>query len=122
MLQRGRLIFKSMGTACRLETRLLQICSGVTTIRELATVYEKLSGTKVNAVQEGSLEDLVEELARLRKEKCKARNVEYMSEAAAVLASKGLWEMRGITVLEQFKEATSLEGWLRNERMKEVAV
>jgi hypothetical protein len=61
---------------------------GETTIKELATVYEKVYVTKVDVTREGSMEDLEAELARLRKENGRARSIEYMWESAAVLASK----------------------------------
>ncbi|KAH6684614.1 hypothetical protein B0J14DRAFT_573243 [Halenospora varia] len=92
---------------------VFKIQSGTTTIRELADVYEKVRGDKVEVRKEGSLEDLEGKLARLRAEKGRKGQLEYMGEAAAVLANKGLWEMNDITLLEEFKEATTLEEWLR---------
>jgi hypothetical protein len=41
-----------------------------------------------------------------------------MSEAAAVLASKGLWEDSEVTLLAQFENATSLEDWLKEGKKK----
>jgi hypothetical protein len=52
--------------------------SGETTIEELATVHEKVFATKVDVTREGNVEDLETELARLRKEKDRARLIEYM--------------------------------------------
>lgn len=92
--------------------------SGVTTIQELAATYEKVYGTQVDVVREGSLEDLVMELARLRKEKGVALNHEYMSEAAAVIGAKGLWENKDVVILKQFQKPVSLEEHLRKEKNK----
>ncbi|KAI0863585.1 hypothetical protein F4860DRAFT_522194 [Xylaria cubensis] len=89
-----------------------KISSGVTTIRELAEVYELVFGTKVDVVREGSIKDLEAKLVLLRKEN-RTGYFGYMSEAAAVLASKGLWENRDVTVLNQFRKPTTLEQYLR---------
>lgn len=93
-----------------------KIHSGVTTIDELAAVREKVFGAKVDVVREGDLEDLEAELARLRREKGRARYGEYMSEAAAVVASKGLWDSKDVTVLKEFKRPTSLEEHFKEEK------
>ena len=68
-----------------------KIRSGVTTIEELAAVREKVFGTKLEVTSRGSNTDLVAELARQRKERGKVNYIEYMSEEAAVVASKGLY-------------------------------
>jgi NAD(P)-dependent dehydrogenase (short-subunit alcohol dehydrogenase family) len=86
-----------------------KVRSGVTTIDELAAVYEKVYGTKVEVTREGSHEDLRIELMRLRKEKGRARAIEHMSEAAALIASRGGWENEDVTVLTQFKKPITLE-------------
>ncbi|KAE9370061.1 NAD(P)-binding protein [Stipitochalara longipes BDJ] len=95
-----------------------KVRSGVTTIRELAEVREKVFEAKVEVERKGSTEDLVVELGRLRKEKGRTNYIEYMSEEAAVVASKGLWENTDVTVLEQFEKATTLKEWLREEKNK----
>jgi hypothetical protein len=87
---------------------IFKIPSGVTTVKELAAVYEKVHGTKVDVTRGSSLEDLDAELAKLRKEKGRAQGYLYMSEAAAVIASKGLWEMKGVTVLDRSRKPTIL--------------
>jgi hypothetical protein len=92
--------------------------SGVTTVAELAAVHEKVFGTKVDVTREGSQEDLESNLARLRKEKGPTGYLEYMWEAAAVLAGKGLWENKDVTLLEQFRKPTSLEEHFREEASK----
>lgn len=92
---------------------LFKFSSGVTTIKELAEVHELVFGNKVEVVREGSTEDLEEELARLRKAD-RSGYFKYMFEAAAVLASKGLWENRDVTVLPQFRAPTLLEEYLRD--------
>lgn len=86
-----------------------KIRSGVTTIEELAVVYEKVFGVKVDVTRAGSVDDLEKELARLREEKGRTGYGEYMAEAAALIASKGLWENRDLTVLDQFKKSPTLE-------------
>ena len=86
--------------------------SGVTTVAELAATYEKVFGTKIEVTREGSQEDIEADLARLRKEKGVTGYFEYMWEAAVVLAGKGLWENKDVTVLEQFSKPTSLEAYL----------
>jgi hypothetical protein len=53
----------------------------------------------------------------LRKEKGRAAYIEYMWEATAVVASKGLWEYPDITLLEQFTKPNSLEEHFREERL-----
>jgi nucleoside-diphosphate-sugar epimerase len=93
------------------EGGFFKIRSGVTTIQELAAVYEKVFAAKINTVREGSVEDLEAKLWALRKEKPSAY-FEYMNEAAAVLASRGLWESKDFTFLDQFREPTPLEQYL----------
>ncbi|GAW12883.1 hypothetical protein ANO14919_022540 [Xylariales sp. No.14919] len=92
---------------------VFKFSSGVTTIKELAETYELVFETKVDVVREGSTEDLETKLARLRQEN-RAGYFGYMSEAAAVLASKGLWENRNVTVLPQFRKPTSLVQYLQS--------
>ncbi|KAK6440453.1 hypothetical protein LTR95_003319 [Oleoguttula sp. CCFEE 5521] len=94
-----------------------KICSGVATITELATTYEKVFKTRVNVTRKGTLHDLEGQLARLRKLKGRAGYFEYMGEAAAVVASKGLWENTDVTVLDQFRHPTSLEEFLSREKI-----
>jgi NAD(P)-dependent dehydrogenase (short-subunit alcohol dehydrogenase family) len=88
-----------------------KISSGVTTIEELAAAYEKVLETKVDVVREGDVQDLDAKLAKLRKDN-RTGYIEYMSEAAAMVASKGQWEHKDATVLEQFKQPTSLAQYL----------
>jgi hypothetical protein len=95
-----------------------RIRSGVTTIEELAAIREKVFGAKVEITREGSLEDLEAELARLRKEKGRVNYIEYMAEAAAVVAGTTGWDNPDVTLLGQFKRPTSLEEYLREEKNK----
>lgn len=88
-----------------------KIRSGVTTIQDLAAVYEKVYGAKINIVREGSVDKLNKKLRALREERPSAY-FEYINEAAAVLASRGLWESKDFTWLDQFKEPTTLEQYL----------
>jgi hypothetical protein len=102
-----------------------EIRSGVTMIEELAVAHEKVFGAIVEVVREGSGADLEAKLARQRIERARARYIEYMSEAAAVLAGKELWENSEVTLLAQFEKATSLEEWLsggkKNKKQKKRA-
>ncbi|TVY55590.1 putative pinoresinol-lariciresinol reductase 3 [Lachnellula cervina] len=100
------------------EGGFFRVRSGTTTVEELAAVYEKVYGIAVDVTREGSVEDLEAELARLRKERGRARYIEYMWEAAAVVASKGLWENSDITILDQFRKPTSLEEHFGGEKNK----
>lgn len=84
-----------------------KVRSGVTTIEELAAVYEKVFGTKVDLIREGDVGELEAKLAKLRKEDRRGY-LGYMSEAAAMIASKGLWENKDVTILDQFMKPTSL--------------
>jgi hypothetical protein len=95
-----------------------KISSGVTTVTELAAVYEKVFGVKVDLICKGSQEDLEAELDRLRREKGRTGYFEYMWGAAAVIAGKGLWESKDFTVLEQFKKPTTLEEYFTEEKMR----
>ncbi|PMD45886.1 NAD(P)-binding protein [Hyaloscypha variabilis F] len=91
------------------EGGFFKIRSGVTTIDELAAV---------KVTKRGSTANLVAELARLRKEKGRVNYIEYMSEEAAVVANKGLWENNEVAMLEEFEKPTSLEDWLRGDKSK----
>lgn len=88
---------------------LFKICSGVTTIEELAAVHEKVFGVKVDVTREGSVDDLEKELASLRKQKGRTGYGEYMSEAAALIASKGLWENTDVTEMDQYEKSAAQE-------------
>ncbi|PVH81917.1 NAD(P)-binding protein [Cadophora sp. DSE1049] len=92
--------------------------SGVTTIKELAETYERVHGVKVDVVRQGSVEDLEAQLARLRVEKGVAMNHLYMSEAAAVIGSNGLWENKDVVSLKQFRKPISLEDYFTQEKNK----
>ena len=100
------------------EGGFFKIRSGVTTIEALAAVQEKVLGTKVEISRRGDTTDLGVELAKLRKEKGSVNYIEYMSEEAAVVASKGLWENTDVTILNEFEEPTVLEEWLRREKSR----
>lgn len=92
-----------------------KIFSGVTTVKELAEVYQKVFDIQVEIVCEGSIKNLEQRLVRLRNTD-KNGYFRYMVEAAALLASKGLWENHDVTVLSQFKQPTSLEQFLRDTK------
>ena len=96
-----------------------RIRSGTTTVRELAVMYERVHGVQVDGTREGSVEELEAELARLRLlQKGRAAYIEYMWEAAAVVASKELWENPDVTLLEQFRKPTSMEEYFEGEKNK----
>lgn len=91
---------------------------GVTTICELAAVREEFFGGEVEVERVGSMEDLERKLEGMRREGGRERYVEWMPEAAAVLAGKGLWENRDVVMLKEFREATTLKKYLRVVREK----
>ncbi|KAM0247108.1 hypothetical protein ACHAQJ_009963 [Trichoderma viride] len=95
-----------------------RIRSGETTVRELAAIYEKVFEIKVELISQGSLEDLEAEVVRLRKEKGRARHLEYMMETGALLGNKGLWEMSEVITLDEFKSPTELEGYLQGVKIE----
>lgn len=95
---------------------IFRIQTGNTTIKELAAVYQKVYGTEVELVLEGSVEDLDTKLTTLRKVPAPMAYFGWMSEAAALIASKGLWEMKKVDKLEQFKTPVSLVQWLMEKK------
>ena len=100
------------------EGGFFRVRSGVTCVREMAAVYEEVHGRKVEVERVGSTEDLERELKVLREVRGRKRAIEYMGQAAAIVASKGLWEHPVVTKLEQFREPTSLEEWLGQQKRK----
>jgi len=84
--------------------------SGVATIAEFAEAYETVHGVKVDLVRKGDVADLEKELAAMRKAGGRTPGAFYgwMGEAAALLASKGLWENTDVTLLKEFRKPTSL--------------
>ena len=95
---------------------VFKIQNGNTSIEELAAVYQKVYGNSVEIIREGSVEDLENKLAEMRKVPAPLAYFGWMSEAAALLASRGLWEMKKVDKLEHFKKPVSLEGWLREKK------
>ncbi|KAK1496590.1 hypothetical protein CTAM01_08228 [Colletotrichum tamarilloi] len=89
--------------------------SGVNTIEELALAYEEATGTFVEVKRQGTLGMLAEEIARLRKEKGRARNFEYLPEVVAFLSDQGLFEVpaSGIVSLGHVRKPTTLEEHLK---------
>jgi hypothetical protein len=81
-------------------------------------VYEKVYGTKVEHVREGSVKELEAKLIAIREKPAPLAYFGWMSEAAALLASKGLWELKKVDKLEQFKAPVSLEQWLTIKKSK----
>ncbi|KAK1714228.1 hypothetical protein BDP67DRAFT_489094 [Colletotrichum lupini] len=89
--------------------------SGVNTIEELALAYEEATGTFVEVKRQGTLGMLAEEIARLRKEKGRARNFEYLPEVVAFLSDQGLFEVPAseIVSLGRVRKPTTLEEHLK---------
>lgn len=67
---------------------------GEYTIRELAAAYEEVTGTKVEVIRQGSLEELEELRARELKEHGRGRLWEYASRSFELISTKGLWECK----------------------------
>lgn len=95
---------------------VFKIRSGDTSIKELAEVYEKVYGTEVELVKQGSVGELEAKLEEMRKTPAPLAYFGWMSEAAALIASKGLWEMKKVDRLEQFKTPVSLKEWLEGKK------
>ncbi|KAK1635524.1 hypothetical protein BDP81DRAFT_490201 [Colletotrichum phormii] len=81
----------------------------------LAMAYEEATRTFVEFKRQGTLEMLAEEIARLRREKGRARNFEYLPEVVAFLYDQGLFEVPAseITALGHVRKPTSLEEHLK---------
>ncbi|UPL01338.1 hypothetical protein LCI18_012272 [Fusarium solani-melongenae] len=90
--------------------------SGENTVEEFAAIYEKSTGTKVDVVNGGSLEDLEAELAIDRKTKDRAAWFEYLPKAAVLLGNKGFWDWEERENLDHVKAPTSLESWLKTQQ------
>ncbi|KAF6817228.1 hypothetical protein CPLU01_13636 [Colletotrichum plurivorum] len=88
--------------------------SGEHTIEELALAYEEETGTYVDVRRQGSLVDLADELARLRREKGRLRYFEYLPEAAALIGNRGRWKMEDVVDFRDVRKPTSLEQYLRD--------
>lgn len=93
-----------------------KVSSGVTTVQEMADARSKVFGEQIEVVREGSFADLEKRLADLRRENGRKGFLKFMPEAAAVIAGKGGWENKEVVILEQFRKATSLEEFLREEK------
>lgn len=89
-----------------------QMHSGASTIEELAAVYQKVTGTNVDVVRSGSLEELEAKVANDRKEKGRSRYIEYMADAGALLTAKGKFVMADLTVTENPKKFTTMEEYV----------
>lgn len=87
--------------------------SGRHTIRELARAYQDVTGTEVQIVRQGNLEDLRTRLARERAEKGRERYFEYLPLASALVNATVDWEMNDPTVLDHIHAPTTLESALK---------
>ncbi|KAI9038462.1 uncharacterized protein KD926_010774 [Aspergillus affinis] len=91
--------------------------SGELTLREMAAVYEKVTGKEVVVVCKGSLEDGERALDAAKKEKGRAGIWERLLLSSSVVAARGLWEFRKpVMDLTYVKKPKSFEDHLR-ERM-----
>lgn len=90
--------------------------SGENTVEEFAATYEKSTGTKVDVVNGGSLEDLEAELASDRETKGRAAWFEYLPKAAVLLGNKGSWDWEERENLDHVRAPTSLESWLKTQQ------
>lgn len=100
------------------EGGFFRVRSGVTSVREMAAVYEMVYGEKVVVERVGRREDLERELEGQRRVKGAKGADEYMGLAAAVVASKGLWEKGEMTRLEEMREPMGMEAWLTGEKSR----
>ena len=89
--------------------------SGEITIDSLAEVYKRITGNEVEVTCMGRLQDIENEVARLRLEHGRARDWEYLPEAVQLIGTKGGWEMKpeDMTVLDHVKKPRSLEECLK---------
>ncbi|KAF4834922.1 hypothetical protein CGCTS75_v002680 [Colletotrichum tropicale] len=90
-----------------------RIRSGEHTIEDLALIYEETTGTYVEVRRQGDLVDLANEVAGMRREKGRARYIEYLPQTAALIADQGLWKMKDNVSLEHIRKPTALEQHLR---------
>lgn len=97
---------------------IFKIQAGNTTIKELAAVYQKVYGVEVELIRQGSAEELEAKLVKLRSVPAPLAYFGWMSAAAALIASKGLWEMKKVYKLKQFKTPVSLDQWLEEKKSK----
>ncbi|KAK1851698.1 nad dependent epimerase [Colletotrichum chrysophilum] len=95
-----------------------RIRSGEHTIEDLALIYEEATGTYVEVRRQGDLVDLANEVAGMRREKSRARYIEYLPQTAALIADQGLWKMKDTVSLEHIHRPTALEQHLR-ERFRQ---
>ncbi|KAL0944677.1 nad dependent epimerase [Colletotrichum truncatum] len=87
--------------------------SGEHTIEELAVVYEETTGTYVDVRRQGSLIDLADEVASLRRGKGRARYFEYLPQTSALIADWGRWQMNDVLDFDHVRKSTSLEQHLK---------
>ncbi|KAK1148640.1 hypothetical protein N8T08_008525 [Aspergillus melleus] len=93
--------------------------SGEPTLREMAAVYEKVTGQEVEVVCKGSLEDGERELDAKKRETGRAGLWDRLRLSSSVAAARGLWEFKEpVLDLSYVKEPTTFEEHLR-ERMEE---
>lgn len=87
--------------------------SGASTLEEIASTWERVTGTKVDLVREGSLKDLEVRVAKARAEKGRGRYIEYIQDATSYLHTKGLFAMDEFTATRHPERFTTLEETVR---------
>lgn len=87
--------------------------SGKHTIDELAAAYERVGGTKVEVVREGTAEALEAELARQRSSKPLSKWFEWIPYAFALQSIKGSWNMENPTTLGHGRRPATLEEYVK---------
>ncbi|CAG9942899.1 unnamed protein product [Clonostachys rosea f. rosea IK726] len=80
-----------------------RFCSGENTVEEFAAIYQNCTGTEVEVVNEGRLEDLEAEVARDRETKGRAAWFEYLPKVALLLGNKGSWKWDEREILDHVK-------------------
>lgn len=87
--------------------------SAESTIGDFAAAYESVTGTKVDVVREGSVQDLEEKVAKLRQEKGRERFFEYLPDVSTLLGIQGKWRMAGLTETGVPRKRTTLEEYVK---------
>ncbi|KAI9154812.1 putative pinoresinol-lariciresinol reductase 3 [Paramyrothecium foliicola] len=90
-----------------------KVRTGECSVRELAAAYKNVTGTEVEILRKGSLEDLQALVDKEREEKGRARYFEYMPLAAALMVGKGMWEVADPLVIDDGREPKTLEGVIK---------
>lgn len=90
--------------------------SGEHTLEELAAIYEKVTGTPVDVVRQGDLEDLQALVANERKTKDRTAYFDYLPQAATLLGTQGIWKLDNCEKLDHIRAPTPMEEWLKTQK------